>query len=1314
MKRIILSILTVVLAVGLVGGGALAYFRDAETSNDNTFTAGMLDLAVDLSSGDTVIFDPMDIDGTDTKFFEYLPIDKPLAPGDSGQVTLSLHLKDITTINADLWMQVTDLVNIDVPNPEPENSETNKDEAISDNILTKVWLDDDHDSVQDPGELPIIDGSLDTLVSLGKFPVAYNVAGGQTRYVGWSWELPSGVGNESQGDTCTFTVILGADQVTTYSLIMEVVGTGIVSPAAGVYSYPPGAEVPVSYTELPGWGFSGWSINVVAGKVTMNGPQTVTATFVDIAPPTVVLSSTASPGPTDVNPIPMNGTFSEAVSGFTSGDITVVNGTINNFGTLDNIAYTFDVIPNHPGGEDSITVDIAAVVAKDLAGNDNTAAAPFSIYYDGSTPSVESIAVRDLMIDEADVASDFDVTVTFSEKMNTSFTPAISFAANVVASGTLTFDSGVWSAGDTVYTATYNVSDADEEEADVDVSVAGAKDMIGNVIPITAELDLFDVDTISVRELTVTGITASNKIYDGGIVATLNGLGGAPADTASTRPTAHTTGGVDNAGNAYDSDADWNTSYATWGSSSDSADFTTFNMSIPAGATINTVTLNLTGSLSSSWTSRQLLVSVSSDGTNFSSTEQTAFSTSTTTQSLDGTSPLWGLSWTADSFNNNSFKVRIGATDWWIGSDRLFNLTATVNYTPLATATLVGVEPGDTVTLNTSGAAGQFDTENVGDAKTVSVSGLTIGGLDAAKYTLTQPTATANIAVRPITVTAVTSTKPYDQTTSSSGVPTITLGSLASGDSATWTQTYSTANAGTGKTITPAGTVNDGNGGNNYNVTFVNNTTGVINGRAITVTAVTDTKGYDGTATSVGVPTITSGTLLSGDTAIWTQSFNNDNYGTSKTLTPAGTVSDGNGGNNYAVTFATATGVINKRPITVTAVTDTKGYDGTVTSAGVPTITSGTLASGDSATWTQSYDSATVGTGKTLTPAGTVSDGNGGANYAVSFVINTTGVITAASTTTNTNLSSSTINLGASVTDTATVTSSGGTPSGTVDFQVSTDGGTTFAKYGTTKTLSGGSAISDSYTPTAVGAYYFRAVYSGSANYNGSQSGNTAEQLTVNNAVVSYLGAGAIATAANGNVTPVLPSGWQVNDIFICVIASEDNVDSTMPAGWTVIDDGTNNNSGGGNFRSTSYWRRAQSGDTNPTVSHNSGSSDQEIAAVIVAYRGCTTTGSPIDATGTIVANGYGTTLSFGTGVSTSVANAMLVEIGQVRDYNRSAGTYNGSPTPTERIDGPSTNGYPRLVVADSLRSSSGATGARQCTLSGDTRSNGIMIALKP
>jgi hypothetical protein len=240
--------------------------------------------------------------------------------------------------------------------------------------------------------------------------------------------------------------------------------------------------------------------------------------------------------------------------------------------------------------------------------------------------------------------------------------------------------------------------------------------------------------------------------------------------------------------------------------------------------------------------------------------------------------------------------------------------------------------------------------------------------------------------------TLATDTKEYDGTTSSAGTPTITVGSLASGDTATFTQTFDTKHVGTSKVLTPAGVVTDGNSGNNYAVTFVTNTTGVITARAVTVTAVTDTKTYDGSISSAGVPTV-SPALISPDSGVFSQTFDNRNAGTGKTLTPSGSITDGNGGNNYAVTFVTnATGVITARAVTVTAVTDTKTYDGSISSAGVPTV-SPALISPDSGVFSQTFDNRNAGTGKTLTPSGSITDGNGGNNYNVSYVAVNTGVI---------------------------------------------------------------------------------------------------------------------------------------------------------------------------------------------------------------------------------------------------------------------------------------------------------------------------------
>jgi len=84
----------------------------------------------------------------------------------------------------------------------------------------------------------------------------------------------------------------------------------------------------------------------------------------------------------------------------------------------------------------------------------------------------------------------------------------------------------------------------------------------------------------------------------------------------------------------------------------------------------------------------------------------------------------------------------------------------------------------------------------------------------------------------------------------------------------------------------------------------------------------------------------------------------------------------------------------------VTAGASDKVYDGLLTSPGVPTITSGTLAAGDTApAWVETYDSKNVGTTHvmTVTPA-PVNDGNGGANYTVTYNTIATGVITKAPT----------------------------------------------------------------------------------------------------------------------------------------------------------------------------------------------------------------------------------------------------------------------------------------------------------------------------
>jgi hypothetical protein len=94
----------------------------------------------------------------------------------------------------------------------------------------------------------------------------------------------------------------------------------------------------------------------------------------DTTAPTVQITSTES-SPTAVVPIPITITFSESVTGFTSGDLTVVGASISDFAG-SGTTYTANLYPT-PNA--SVTVNIAQGVAIDAAGNGNTAATQFAI-----------------------------------------------------------------------------------------------------------------------------------------------------------------------------------------------------------------------------------------------------------------------------------------------------------------------------------------------------------------------------------------------------------------------------------------------------------------------------------------------------------------------------------------------------------------------------------------------------------------------------------------------------------------------------------------------------------------------------------------------------------------------------------------------------------------------------------------------------------------------------------------------------------------------------------------------------------------------
>ena len=294
--------------------------------------------------------------------------------------------------------------------------------------------------------------------------------------------------------------------------------------------------------------------------------------------------------------------------------------------------------------------------------------------------------------------------------------------------------------------------------------------------------------------------------------------------------------------------------------------------------------------------------------------------------------------------------------------------------TPTITPSLVA---GDTAAFSE-----RFGCKNAGSGMLMP-SGSVYDGNYGNNYAVSYVSNSGSITPQPITVTAVAANKVYDGTTTTTATPTITGGGLVYGDTAAFTESFAGKNA-TAEAISVGGSVNDLNGGHNYSVTFGTPATGTITPLPLTVTATTTTKTYDGTATTAATPTV-NGSVASGDSAVFVETFDTKNVGTEASLTLTASISDGNSGNNYSVTFgAPATGTITARPLTVAAVAATKTYDGTNTTVTMPMITGGSLASGDSAAFVETFFTKNVATSDDEpSVSGSVNDGNGGSNYAV-------------------------------------------------------------------------------------------------------------------------------------------------------------------------------------------------------------------------------------------------------------------------------------------------------------------------------------------
>ena len=840
--------------------------------------------------------------------------------------------------------------------------------------------------------------------------------------------------------------------ITPYSGQYDGNGHGLSGSATGINSTDLTGSLDLgdTFTNVPG-GTATWTLNAGANYTTQTGTAAVT-----ITPAGSTTTVTFEAGPYTFRGTPFTATasvaginLSQPVAVTYSGDclnVTSVNGCT--------ATATFAGDANHTGGTGSASITLAKAVAL-------VNITPYSGAYDGNAHGLSGSATgvngADLSA-SLDLGASFTnvpggtATWTFNGGANYTNQSATA-AVNITPAGsttTVTFEAGPYTYRGTPFTATASVAGINLSQA-VAVTYSGDCLNVTNVNGCTATAT-FAGDGNHTGSTGSASVTLGQAValvsivpYSGGYDGSAHGLSGSATGVNS----ANLNAGLDLG--ATFTDAPGGT--ATW-TFNGGANYTTQTGTAavtitPAGST-TTVTFEAgpytfrgtpfaaTASVAGTNLSQPLAVSYSGDCLNVTSvngctatatfagdgnhTGSTGSASITLGQAvalvtitpysgtfdgnphgLQGTATgVGGANLTAGLDLGGTFTDAPGGTATWTftGGANYTNQTGTapVTITPAATTTTVTFEPGPypyrgsaytaTATVTAPGFSQAVPVTYSGDCVNVTAAnGCAASATFAASGNHGGSTGSASItlgkAVATVTITPYAG--PYDGSAhglqgTATGVGGVNLDASlnlgasftnAPGGTATWTfnggTNYTDQTGSEGVTITPVASTTT--------VTFE---TGPYVYRGTPFTAAATVTGLN---LSQAVPVVYSGdcanvTGVNGCTA--TATFAGDANHTSST-------------NSASVTVA-------QRPITVTAQPNTKVADGNTTAAAIPLVTAGTIAPGDTGQFVEAYDTAAVGTNKTLTPSGSVTRGvaNVTGNYAITFVANTNGVITAA------------------------------------------------------------------------------------------------------------------------------------------------------------------------------------------------------------------------------------------------------------------------------------------------------------------------------
>jgi filamentous hemagglutinin family protein len=324
-------------------------------------------------------------------------------------------------------------------------------------------------------------------------------------------------------------------------------------------------------------------------------------------------------------------------------------------------------------------------------------------------------------------------------------------------------------------------------------------------------------------------------------------------------------------------------------------------------------------------------------------------------------------------------------------ANKVYDATTTAQLTGTAGITAL---PGDSVVLAGTGA-GRFADKNVGTAKSVTVSGYSLGGSDAGNYQLGVPsTLTASISKASLTVSGLAAmNKVYDATVAAQLTGAAVVTALAGdvvGVAPGATGSFADKNVGTGKTVTLLSLSLTGADAGNYTAVSPTNLRADITPLGVVVQGLAAVgKVYD--ASTAATLTGTAGVrALAGDSlglsGTGVGSFADKNVGTAKAVSVTGFALSGADAGNYSLQPPTGLSAdITKATLTVAGLgAANKVYDGSTTAALTGTARV-TPLSGDSVTLSGTgagrFADKNVGTAKPVSVTGYTLSGTDAGNY---------------------------------------------------------------------------------------------------------------------------------------------------------------------------------------------------------------------------------------------------------------------------------------------------------------------------------------------